>query len=416
VSAQPPGRPRSSRTAIAVSLAALVVVVLGFSWVAVKSFEFIHGNGVIGGAKLKPVKVTGSQELVFVWKRDACEPRDNPDDPAHAYRDARGDVHLIASHYVTRQSVGPDLNHVEHRCPVVMRSSYDPDPARYQDKEWLFAPYSPDGTNVFALIHEEYHGNEFGNRCPSGVFERCWYNAVTLARSTDGGATFQHARPAPDHLVAEVPYRYVPDAGTYGVFQPSNIVQRKGYYYALVSTRRYRLQEYGTCLMRTNRLADPTSWRAWDGDGFNVQFVDPYRTSGKPGDHVCEPVSPNQIGDMTGSLTFNTYFDKYIVVGNAGITSSSRRRVVNGFFYSLSDDLIHWSERKLIKEVVLPQTYRCGDQDPVLYASLLDPKSKSRNFETTGRRPYLYFTRFHYKACQQTDDRDLARVPIEFSK
>jgi hypothetical protein len=47
---------------------------------------------------------------------------------------------------------------------------------------------------------------------------------------------------------------------------------------------------------------------------------------------------------------------------------------------------------------------------------VLDPQSKSRNFETTGRRPYLYFTRFHYSACQQTLDRDLVRVPIEFRK
>ena len=49
------------------------------------------------------------------------------------------------------------------------------------------------------------------------------------------GRTFTHAAP-PRHLVASVPYRYEPDAGPYGLFQPSNIVRRPedGYYYALI--------------------------------------------------------------------------------------------------------------------------------------------------------------------------------------
>jgi hypothetical protein len=90
--------------------------------------------------------------------------------------------------------------------------------------------------------------------------------------------------------------------------------------------------------------------------------------------------------------------------------------VVTGFYYSLSGDLVHWSARKLVQEAVVPQTYRCGDQDPVYYPSVLDPKSSSPNFETTGRQAYLYYTRFHYKACAQTQDRDLVRVPVEFTK
>ena len=52
----------------------------------------------------------------------------------------------------------------------------------------------------------------------------------------------------------------------------------------------------------------------------------------------------------------------------------------------------------------------------MIYGSVLDPDSTSRNFETSGRHPYLYFTRLHYKACVQTLDRDLVRVPIQFSK
>jgi hypothetical protein len=89
---------------------------------------------------------------------------------------------------------------------------------------------------------------------------------------------------------------------------------------------------------------------------------------------------------------------------------------VSGIYYSLSDDLIHWTPRELIVEVESRQTYRCGDPYPVAYPSVLDPDSTSRNFETTGKRAYLYFTRFNYESCKETSDRDLVRIPIEFSK
>jgi hypothetical protein len=416
LSGGPPEWLRSSRLAIFGSVAALLVIIGGFSWIAVKSFEFVHSNLIV--SKLKPARIAGPQEIVFDWSREACEPRDIPDEPAHAFRDDRGQVHLIASHYVSRDNTGPSLDRVRHRCPVIMRSAYDRRPSKYAYKEWIFSPYTVDGRNVYALIHDEYHGNEVPGECPSNNLFKCWYNAITLAHSTDRGATFRHARRPPDQLVAEVPYRYVPDSGQVGIFQPSNIVKKGGYYYALVSgpLPRYRLQKGGDCLIRTNRLDDPTSWRAWDGRDFSVTFVDPYRVRADPADHVCEPVSPDEIGSMTSSLTYNSYFGKYLLVGTSVAYDAGKRRLVSGFYYSLSDDLITWRPRKLIKEAVVVQTYKCGDPDPVLYGSALDPESTSRNFETTGRRPFLYFTRIHYKACRQTLDRDLVRVPIEFSK
>ena len=87
-----------------------------------------------------------------------------------------------------------------------------------------------------------------------------------------------------------------------------------------------------------------------------------------------------------------------------------------GFYYSTSADLIHWEPRRLIHEAEMAYTYECGDPNPVAYPSLLDPDSSSRNFETTGRAPWLYFTRFHYKDCKFTSNRDLVRVRVRFSK
>jgi hypothetical protein len=362
------------------------------------------------------VEITGLEETDFDWSQSACAPDDIPDLPARAFRDAQGRVHLIASTYTNRSMTGPDLNHLTRDCSVIMPSHYNPDPTTFDDREWLSSTYTLDGKKVFALVHDEYQGHTHPGRCPSGGYFECWYNAVTLAVSTDGGLSFGHA-PPPGHLVASIPYPYVPDSGPAGIFGPSNIVHNADddHYYALLTMHTYQDQPQGTCVMRTTDLADTKSWRAWDGAGFNVRFIDPYLEPDEPPqDHICQPVSHDEIQHMVESLTFNTYLDRYLLVGTT-VEQELDGETVSGIYYSLSDDLIHWTPRELIVEVESRQTYRCGDPNPVAYPSVLDPDSTSRNFETTGRRAYLYFTRFNYESCNETMDRDLVRVPIRFS-
>jgi hypothetical protein len=357
----------------------------------------------------------GREETVFDWSSGACERTDVPDQAARAYRDAQGKVHLIASQYVTRQLIGDSLSRLAHPCSVAMRSRYDPRPERFDDRRWISTPWTPNGTDVYALVHTEYQGNNHPGRCPSMVYHRCWYNAITFAQSNDGGSTFLSS--TPPALVASLPYRYQPDAGQpYGLFSPSNIVRRDGYFYSMIYAEPYGAQQRGTCLMRTRTPADPGSWRAWDGHGFGVSFVNPYAFQGAAQDHICAPVARPQIEVMTQSLTFNTYLDKYVLLGSSGSRDAGRRGATWGIYFSLSDDLLHWTQRKLVAETELPWTHRCGDRDPILYPSLLDPASSSRNFETTGRRPYLYFVRARYADCRMSFDRDLMRIRVEFDK
>ncbi len=401
---------------------ASVLAMIGvFALVVVLSYDVVHSDSTAKDkpSSLQPVRIVGAEETVFSWERERCDERDVPDLAARAFRDEAGRVHLISAHPGNRQFVGPSLDRLTHPCDETMTSGNDADPARFNDREWLAAPYTEDGQTVYALVHEEYHGWEHPGGCHSDSFLKCWYNAVTLAVSRDGGDSFRHARPPPRHLVAAVPYRYVPDDGPYGLFDPSNIVRDEddGYYYMLSRTEKYRRQKRGSCLLRTKRLDDPASWRAWDGSGFGVTFVNPYApTVGDVSDHLCEPVSQPEIDSMHESLTYNTYLGKYLLVGIAGDQFKGRRGVVWGIYYSVSDDLIDWSKRKLVREVELPWTYKCGDSNPILYPSVLDPTSTSRNFETTDRRAYMYFTRFHYSNCVQGYNRDLIRVRVEFSK
>ena len=58
-----------------------------------------------------------------------------------------------------------------------------------------------------------------------------------------------------------------------------------------------------------------------------------------------------------------------------------------------------------------------ADPRPLVF---LDNDSTSRNFDTIGQRPYLYFTRFNVgfdspASCFTSLDRDLIRIPVEFS-
>ncbi len=68
----------------------------------------------------------------------------------------------------------------------------------------------------------------------------------------------------------------------------------------------------------------------------------------------------------------------------------------------------------------MPWSHACGEEDPVLYPSLLDPDSPAPNYNMIGRRPYLYFTQFNYPynggTCWMDLNRDLMRIQLEFNK
>src|SRR5262249_48095634 len=75
------------------------------------------------------LKVVGDEQVVFDWSKDQCEALDIPDLPARAFRDADGNVQLIAAHYINRRFIGPSLNSLKHDCKVVMQSPSLQDPS-----------------------------------------------------------------------------------------------------------------------------------------------------------------------------------------------------------------------------------------------------------------------------------------------
>jgi hypothetical protein len=360
------------------------------------------------------VEVAGKPETVFDWSDEACETMNYPDLPARAFRDFEGRTQLLLSHFENFRLVGPSLDDLEVDCAPVMSSRRDAAPRSFADREWIASLFTADGKTVWALVHDEYQGNRHRARCPSRRYVRCWYNAVTLAQSDDGGRSYSPVGAPPRNLVASAPYRYRPERGPAGVFTPSNIVVgADGFKYALVRVRDPGGRR-GTCLVRTRAIGRAGSWRAWNGAGFFGRFTDPYRSL--PRRHApCAPLDPGHIAEMAESLTYSTALGRYLLIGLAPPGQESIGPKVRGIYFSTSVDLVHWSERTLITRAVTTHDYRCGRASPLAYPSVIDSESASRTFATSGPNPYLYYTQFRYSECHKTADRDLMRVALRVS-
>jgi hypothetical protein len=332
-------------------------------------------------------EVIGAAQVVFNT-RDACEEIDIPDQAARAFRDDRGTVHLIASHYVARAMIGPSLDEVSHNCHVIYSSPRDPNPSNFQDNNWLSSFYSPDGRRIVALVHSEYDADEIPGMCATpNDTNNCWWNTVTFAESVDGGYSFKVPAP-PQNLVAALPYRYVVGnrAGAYGYFGPTNIMKVGGFYYSLINEWDYKAQKSGACLIRTSDVFDPRSWRAWDGKGFNVHFADPYReTIEKPEELVCEPVLTVAVDGLLQHPRSGNFIVTQLIPDD--------RFGPPGFYVQASHDLMHWSTPSLLVKFNDLLVADGPGKWTYAYVSLLDPASTDRNFSTVSDTPYVYYVR-----------------------
>ena len=167
--------------------------------------------------------------------------------------------------------------------------------------------------------------------------------------------------------------------------------------------------EQWACLVRTPDLSDPDAWRFWDGGAFGGLFVNPYTDAiVDPADHDCPPIDRDDISDMTQSLTYNEFLDKFVLTGSG----TSVDGAISGFFVSFSDDMIEWTPRELLLQKELPWTVQDPNEPHYLYPSLLDPESTARSFDKVGDTAYVYYMRNNRAPGDL--DRDMLRVPVTF--
>jgi len=391
-------------------------------------------NGVSGTAALTiiampriSVSVGTTKEVVFNYTNDRCSESDTPDQPARFVRAEDGSLVLIDGNppriWMSR---GADFNSLRRDCrQSALISAMRPTPELYENFEWLWAVYR-EGNRWHALIHNEFH-DPVSSTCQRGT---CTYNSIAYAVSTDGAQTFSKPAP-PAHVVAPAPNVWVPPStpladGQWvmeGYFDPTNIVRANdGYYYALMTTIPSKYwwdspSPLGLCTFRTDNLDDPASWRAWDGNGFNLRMTSPYVT-GSPAPACAlffEPIRDS------GHMVYSTYLNRFIHVAPSATDIGGRK--VCGFYFALSADLLHWSAQQLLIEA---KSNNCVsdlpgpnmlEPVPVQYPSIVDHADTTINFERAGRTTYLYYSRFRsvdYGPLYSVD-RDLVRVPLTFT-
>ena len=118
----------------------------------------------------------------------------------------------------------------------------------------------------------------------------------------------------------------------------------------------------------------------------------------------------NSIGTITESLTYNTYFRKWMLVGNS--VGDAAHDKPPGVYYSLSDDLLNWTNAELLMaaEITLVEGLRPAgpDQGVVAPRSRTAPRGTSR---PSGQRAQQFYTWYHLSGCNGTLDRDLHPDP-----
>lgn len=324
---------------------------------------------------------------------------DTPDIPPRAFRDTSGITHMIAGSTAYYRMSGPSVLNQTRACNMTLNKTADPDPRHFAGDEYMDSPIGFGNGTVVALVHTEYPGNRYNSTgpnapmCPGvdGAYPKCWTVTVGLFVSDDWGATFRHARPPPEHLVAAVPYGYNASQLAYGWGDPSNIVKnpKDGYYYAALWNRnQVGLQAPGICVMRTKNLLDPRSWRAWDGNAFTKTFVSPYTMApGTEADHVCT-VTNLPLGCAPAGLAWSTYLEKFVVTMGCDRTIS----------LATSDDLINWSDSQ---EVDVLSSMTASQREMVRslnYPTFMDPKAPDElddpNYGTLSQTPYLFWVSF----------------------
>jgi hypothetical protein len=370
-------------------------------------------NAAIGGSGSKrfpepawppepqaPNLLDGPRVAVFDTAKDSCEQIDIPDAQARAFRDDKGTIHLVASHYVMRASLGATLESVKHSCQVAYNSRHDGKPGDFDDATWLNSFYSVDGKRVVALGHMEYHGWEHAGMCASkSDTSSCWYNADTFFMSEDGGYHFTSPKP-PASFVLGLPYKYEVNQGPEGYSVDTNIIKSGEWYYAMATDwpwppncgdgkgARPCLVPGGAAPIRTADILDPSSWRGWDGKDFSVVFADPYRGPiARPQDHVYKPVP-----GMDYVNAINVHEASHLFIATLWDPWNTAYGPP-GLYFATSADLVHWSKPALaMTQSQLLQREPEGNWS-YSYFSLIDPKSTDLNYSTITNNPYLYYVR-----------------------
>lgn len=378
-------------------------VLSGLVLIAVLGAHFEAGGQVAATPTITGT-LEGARTTIFESPEDSCNANDVPDAMPRAFRDYTGTVHFSSASSELFQSLGPTLETVQHSCENAFNSANDPNPADFNDEEWLDSFYTFDGRTIASLAHTEYHGWAIQGECNivgNNQYSACEYDSDTYHVSVDGGYHFRTPEP-PANFLAGFPYEYAIDDGPMGYSVDTNIIEFGGWYYAVATDVSWPpncsgqsgpnrcLVPYGGAPLRTQNVFDPGSWRSWSGTDFSVPFADPYLGPiSHPEEHIYVPVPY-----MIYVNAINVFQSANLVVATLWDYWDSALGTP-GLYLTTSTDMIHWTKPTL---VVTRNELMASDPKGnwlYVYFSLIDPTAPDLNFSIIGDEPYLYFVRLN---------------------
>ena len=274
-------------------------------------------------ARVPKLAAVGAAEIVYNRSADGCpglnwagHAGDGCDSMPTAWHDPLTNTSslLSAVNWGMYATKGPSLDELapHHDCAhEVFRSGNDPRPWTYNNHQWLQAPRVFANGTGFAMVHNEFHGEQPPHNASFCSFQsktstgQCILWSTDLAVTDSGGASWT-LRHAP---LITLPRPYVKDAPLSG-YGELGTVQRNphdGMYYGLVSRKFHNntgagppgTAATGTCVYRTPTPLDPASFRGWNGSAWSTVWVDPATTAVEPGDlwrHTCANIDVGGVG------------------------------------------------------------------------------------------------------------------------
>ena len=328
-----------------------------------------------------------------------------PDTPARAFLDSTGSTVLVAGNTAARFSHGPSVLNTTRTCAILFNKTNSPDPSLYASNEFIHSTWSFNNGTVVALLHDEFPGMNFNqsdgapwcNITTGPRWPRCWTVSISLAVSQDWGRSWQRPLPPPANLVAAVPYPYESSRTIFGWGDMGGITRGPdGFFYVAMYNRMDKgLQANGTCVMRSNALLDPRSWRGWDGAAFTVPFASAYGLPpGEAARHICAVLDPAIFPEpcVIYGTTWSTYLRRFVATVNCNSMARPIHFRDYKIWYTTSADMIHWEPLALLLDPRgPPEVPQFGGADMITYPTLLDAGEGAFSYARIGRNATLTY-------------------------
>ncbi|MGQ4275119.1 hypothetical protein [Terrihabitans sp. B22-R8] len=349
----------------------------------------------------QPLISIDTDEKVLIAE-DPCGIMAVPDSPARAMRLPDGRLYLLASHHNNVPAIGDTFASAVLQCETAGGGLKSADPYAFDDLFWVQAIAPGDNGSIVGIASHDYNGRRHEGTCRSDRPGGCWYSSILLAIADSPEQPFK-LLPMPERLIAVPQQPYDPEGkARTGFFTSSNIIFKDEYAYMFLYAENTAGIKSGNCLLRS-RKDDLRQWRAFDGKDFTVDLS-------TADNKTCHVVHGRGISSPFSAVVRREGTGQWIAILHQG-----RKGEEEGIYYSVSDDLFSWSEKRFIFKAESPYRNK-GCSNFYAYPSVIDKKSSSPILDTVADTPELLLARFNFESCRRNHSkRNLVSFPLKIT-